>query len=140
MSLPSEVEVIRALAEFRHALRGFLAASEEVSESAGVRPLQYQAMLAICAWPGPMSVGDLAAQLLVTHSSAVQLFDRLVAAGLARREPSPQDGRIVLLKLTAEGDRLLVALAERHLRVMQAREPELSASLRRLSVIERSSP
>lgn len=136
MPVASDLEVIRALAEFRCALRGFLAASEEVSKSAGVTPLQYQAILAICAWPGPISVGDLAAQLLVTHSSAVQLFDRLVVAGLARREPSPEDGRVALLKLTPEGDRVLIELARRHLEVMQRRERELSTALRRLNGIE----
>jgi DNA-binding MarR family transcriptional regulator len=130
------MEAVRALADFRHVLRGFLAASEDVSKSAGVPPLQYQAMLAICAWPGPISIGDLAAQLLMTHSSAVQLFDRLAASGLASREPSPDDGRVVLLRLTEQGDELLMDLAEHHLRVMQSRERELSTSLRRLAAFQ----
>jgi DNA-binding MarR family transcriptional regulator len=136
MPVDRDIQVIRALAEFRYSLRDFLAASEEVSKSAGVTSLQYQAILAICAWSGPISVGDLAAQLLVRHSSALQLFDRLAAAGLARREPSPQDGRVALLKLTAEGDRVLIELAGRHLKVMQSRRRELSAALRRLGQIE----
>lgn len=136
MHSDSDIELIRALAEFRYTLRGFLAASEAVSKSAGLMPLHYQAMLVICAWPGPIAMRELAEQLLMTHSAAVQLFDRLVAGGLARREASPDDGRVVLLRLTEKGNDLLLSLAGRHLREMQSRERDLSRSLRRLTAIK----
>jgi|SRR5579859_1360262 len=121
------------LASFRHALRRFLAASEAISREAGVTQQQYQAMLAIAAWPGgAMSIKDLSEDLLLTHHAAVQLVDRLAKAGLAQRMPSSFDRRSVELSLTAEGTALLESLASLHLAEMLRREPALSTSLRRL--------
>lgn len=121
------------LASFRHALRRFLAASETISRNAGVTQQQYQAMLAIAAWPGgAMSVKDLSEDLLLTHHAAVQLVDRLAKAGLARRAPSSIDRRSVELSLTEDGAALLEDLASLHLAEMLRREPALSTSLRRL--------
>jgi DNA-binding MarR family transcriptional regulator len=123
----------RALAGFRSALRRFLAASEAISKAAGITQQQYQAMLAIAAWPaGAMSMKDLAEELLLTHHAAVQLVDRLAKAGFARRSPSPTDRRSVELSLTSEGADLLERLAALHLEEMLKRKPALSASLRRL--------
>ena len=127
----------RALAGFRHALRRFLAASEAISKAAGVTQQQYQAILAIAAWPGgAMSMKDLADELLLTHHAAVQLVDRLAKAGLARREPSRIDRRSVELSLTQEGVALLDELATQHLAEMLKRKPALSASLRRLRPLD----
>lgn len=131
----------RALAGFRHALRRFLAASEAISKAAGVTQQQYQAMLAIAAWPkagaaGAMSMKDLAEELLLTHHAAVQLVDRLAKAGLARRAPSSIDRRSVELGLTDEGVALLDRLATQHLAEMLKRKPALSASLRRLRPLD----
>jgi DNA-binding MarR family transcriptional regulator len=121
------------LASFRHALRRFLAASETISRNAGVTQQQYQAMLAIAAWPdGAMSVKDLSEELLLTHHAAVQLVDRLAKAGLAQRSPSSVDRRSVELSLTESGSALLDDLASLHLAEMLRREPALSTSLRRL--------
>ena len=73
-----EPDLFLPLANFRHAMRRFLAASETISRDAGVTQQQYQAMLAIAAWPGgAMSVKDLSEELLLTHHAAVQLVDRL---------------------------------------------------------------
>ncbi|MFI4963754.1 MAG: MarR family winged helix-turn-helix transcriptional regulator [Caulobacterales bacterium] len=124
------------LAGFRHALRRFLAASEAISRRAGVTQQQYQAMLAIAAWPdGAMSIKDLAEDLLLTHHAAVQLVDRLAKAELAQRTPSTRDRRSVGLTLTPHGAALLERLAELHLQEMLKRKPALSASLRRLRPI-----
>ncbi|QUD88347.1 MarR family winged helix-turn-helix transcriptional regulator [Phenylobacterium montanum] len=121
------------LAAFRFALRQFVAASEQINREAGTTQQQYQAMLAIKAWPGEaMSMKDLADQLLLTHHAAVQLVDRLAKAGLAVRQPSLEDRRSVRLTLTPEGDRLFAELAEKHLEAMLRQEPSLSRSLERL--------
>lgn len=121
------------LASFRHALRRFLAASEAISRSAGITQQQYQAILAIAAWPGDvMTMKDLADDLLLTHHAAVQLVDRLAKAGLAQRTTSSVDRRSVELTLTAAGAVLLERLATLHQAEMLRREPALSASLRHL--------
>jgi DNA-binding MarR family transcriptional regulator len=128
-----DAECFESLAGFRSSLRRFLAASEIISRAAGVTPQQYQAMLAIKTRPGEtMAMKELAEQLLLTHHAAVQMMDRLSKAGLASREASTEDRRLVLLKLTAKGEQLLDQLAEKHIEVILRQEPALSASLRNL--------
>ncbi len=128
-----DAECFESLAGFRSSLRRFLAASEVISRSAGVTPQQYQAMLAIKTRPGAtMAMKELAEQLLLTHHAAVQMMDRLSKAGLATREASTADRRLVLLTLTTKGEELLDRLAEQHIDVILRQEPALSASLRNL--------
>jgi DNA-binding MarR family transcriptional regulator len=124
---------LEGLAGFRLALRRFLNVSEQISRAAGVTPQQYQAMLAIKTGSDrPMSVKDLAEQLLLKHHAAVQLVDRLAKAGLALRQRSAEDRRSVLVKLTPRGEELLDDLAGQHLNEMLRQEPLLAASLRKL--------
>src|SRR3954454_1938303 len=86
------------LAEFRYALRQFLAFSEAATREVGVTPSQYQAMLVIKSSSAPaISIGELAGQMLLQHHGAVQLVDRLARIGLVRRRPSSTDRRSVLL-------------------------------------------
>ena len=126
-------EHYQGLAGFRYALRQFIAASENINRGAGITQQQYQAMLAIKTWPyETMSVKDLADQLLLTHHAAVQLVNRLAKSDLAQREPSREDRRSVLLRLTPKGSALLDRLAMAHLGEVRRQEPTLTASLRRL--------
>ena len=126
-------EQYEGLAAFRAMLRRFLLFSEAAAREAGVKPQQYQAMLAIKAWPGQsMPIKDLADQLHLRHNGAVQLADRLAKAGYAARSPSPSDGRSVLLRLTDEGEALLADLAARHLDELLRCEPLLAESVGRL--------
>jgi DNA-binding MarR family transcriptional regulator len=128
----------KGLAGIRVALRRFVAASEALSRAAGVTQQQYQAMLAIKTWPtDAMQMKDLADQLLLTHHAAVQLVDRLSKLELAEREPSIEDRRSVIVKLTPQGERLLDDLAAQHLDEMLRHEPLLTESLRRLRRIKR---
>ena len=128
-----DAECFESLAGFRASLRRFLAASEVISRAAGVTPQQYQAMLAIKTRPGAtMAMKELAEQLLLTHHAAVQMMDRLARAGLATREASTADRRLVLLTLTPKGEDLLDRLAEQHIQVIMRQEAAISASLRQL--------
>jgi len=106
----------RALAEFRHALRQFLAFSEEAAAKAGLTPAQHQALLAIKGMPaeGQVSVGELAQWLGVRHHSCVGLVERLVALGLIAKQADPADRRRVFLQLTAKAERKLAALSAAH--------------------------
>jgi DNA-binding MarR family transcriptional regulator len=132
-SLKPEIDfdLMRGLADFRRAMRAFLAASEMISRSGGVTAVQYQAMVAICAWEGSMAVRDLAQELRLTHSAAVQLIGRLVSSGVVRRSPG-FDRRLVLVALTEAGHDLLASLAEAHLHALLLSEPQMTRSLRRL--------
>ena len=131
--MTADRERLAGLSGFRYALRRFLAASEVINHKAGITQPQYQAMLAIAAWENDaMAMKDLADELLLTHHAAVQLVDRLAAAGLAERTPSPDDRRSVRLRLTARGGALLDELAAFHLDEILRQEPLLSRSLKRL--------
>lgn len=117
----------RALANFRYALRAFLAFSEAASSRSGVTPQQYQALLVIKASPkGPVTVRHLADQMFLKHNNAVQLVDRLVDARLVRREPSKDDRRAVSLTLTRKGEEKIAHLAAIHFRELAARQEELT--------------
>lgn len=101
------------LASFRHALRSFLRSSETAATQKGLSSQQYQAMLILRGWQEarPVSINDLARQLLVRHNSAVGLVDRLVNEGLVLRQPSTVDRRKVELRLSSRGRQVLTKLA-----------------------------
>ena len=121
------------LASFRFALRGFLRFSEAAAEKVGLTAQHYQALLAVCARGDRVTINDLAEQLLIRHNSAVGLVDRLSTQGLVAREPSPQDGRKVYLRLTAKGDRVLQKLAEVHREELRRIGPQLEALLQQIT-------
>jgi DNA-binding MarR family transcriptional regulator len=58
---------------------------------------------------GPQRLTDLAAREGVTQPAMTQLITRLEEAGLARREASPADGRVVLVAITEAGRETLSA-------------------------------
>jgi DNA-binding MarR family transcriptional regulator len=122
------------LASFRYALRRFLRFSEAAAEKVGLTAQHYQALLAVCATPGGrITINDLAQQLLIRHNSAVGLVDRLSDQGLVAREPSPEDGRKVHLRLTAKGDRILEKLAEVHREELRRIGPQLEGLLHEIT-------
>jgi DNA-binding MarR family transcriptional regulator len=104
------------LASFRYALRGFLHFSEAAAAREGLTSQHYQAMLILRGWPDeqPVSIADLAHQLLIKHNSAVGLVDRLATEGLVVREPSKVDRRKVDLRLSPRGRQVLARLAASH--------------------------
>ena len=125
-----DAECFERLAGFRYALRRFLATAEAISKSAGVTQPQYQAMLAIKAWPAEvMTMKDLADQLFLTHNAAVQLVNRLARADLVERVPSRTDGRSVTLRLTAAGEALVQRLAVLHQQALLGQGREIAKSL-----------
>ena len=63
---------------------------------------QYRALV-VLASRGPQRVGDLAAVLEVTPSTAGRMCDRLVRKGLVRRHRARADRRAVQVSVTAAG-------------------------------------
>lgn len=113
---PSE-EDLAALAQFRYALRRFLAFSEQVSAEHGVTMQWYQALLVVRTYRGAkhISVGELAEQLMIRDHSAAELVSRLAQAKLVRRKTDPRDRRRSLVVITRVGERRLLELAALHL-------------------------
>lgn len=133
-SAPLDAAEYQQLASFRYALRSFLRFSEAAAEEVGLTAQHYQALLAVCAAAdGHVTINDLARQLLIRHNSAVGLVDRLAAQALITREPSPQDGRKVYLRLSAKGDRVLQKLAEVHREELRRIGPQLEALLQEIT-------
>ena len=61
------------------------------------------ALVSLAEWADGRSVEVLAGAMRVSHSRAVRVVDRLEAAGLARREADPSDGRRALVWLEPAG-------------------------------------
>ncbi|MFF1635208.1 MarR family winged helix-turn-helix transcriptional regulator [Leifsonia sp. NPDC058248] len=76
----------------------------------GLSCVQADALMAL-ARIQPVRLKELAAVLVAESGHPSRLLARLEERGLVRRDPSPTDGRAVLLSLTADGERL-AALAE----------------------------
>lgn len=113
---PTEGELV-ALANFRFALRKFLAFSEAAAAGVGLTMQWYQALLVIRTYQGGdhISVGELADQLMIRDHSAAELVSRLVDAKLVRRKTDPSDRRRSLIVMTSAGNRRLDRLALVHL-------------------------
>ncbi|MBV9093673.1 MAG: winged helix-turn-helix transcriptional regulator [Streptosporangiaceae bacterium] len=116
MTQLSEQDFERLL-EFRVTLRRFQRWSEDQAQAAGLTHVQHQLLVAIKGHPGgrPPSIGDLAASLLLRPHSTVELVDRAEAAGLVERVPDTDDGRVVRVRLTSAGDRVVQQLSRAHL-------------------------
>ncbi len=65
------------------------------------------------------TVTTIASRLKVTKPSATAAVNRLIAQGYVRKIPSTQDGRVHILDLTAEGEKL-AKLKEKAVREYQA--------------------
>jgi DNA-binding MarR family transcriptional regulator len=123
-----------ALAGFRYELRKFMAFSRRAAETAGLKPQQYQALLAIKAYAGPEAISpkELAENLFIGLSTAVELVDRLEASGLVRREPSVRDRRRTLLRLTPRSEQALASLAAVHRDELREQVPAMISLLSRI--------
>ena len=105
------------LLEFRVTLRRFQRWSEDQARAEGLTHVQHQLLVAVKGHRGdlPPTVGDLAGYLLLRPHSMVELIDRAEAAGLVARTPDGADGRVVRVRLTSEGERILQKLTRAHL-------------------------
>jgi DNA-binding MarR family transcriptional regulator len=114
-------ESYEALADFRYALRVFLAFSEQAAGTAGLSPQQYQAMLAIKGARDRTDLGirEIADRLMIRHHTAVELVDRLAKNGFVTRVKDENDARRVLVRLTPKAERTMDGLAAAHLRELK---------------------
>ena len=99
----------RALAEFRYQIRRYLAFGDEAAEAAGLRPRQYQLLLALKGLPDgtEATITNLAERLGIRHHSTVELVDRLERRGLVERERSDVHRSFVFVRITKTGEAML---------------------------------
>ena len=102
-----------AVAEFRAALRRFLRSSELIAPSCGLTPQRYLLLLMIKGAPDRSertTVTELSRRLYLAQNTVTELVARSADAGLIVRERSPDDARVMYLRLTAEGERRLARM------------------------------
>lgn len=105
-----EAELVRAAA-FRTELRRFLRRTEAVAAGAGLTSQRYDLLLMIRsagAGASELRVTELCERLQLRQTAVTELVKRTEDAGLIERRPSSEDGRVWLLRLTAEGERRLM--------------------------------
>jgi DNA-binding MarR family transcriptional regulator len=126
-----DVAHLRKLAEFRFQLRRFLHVSQAAAERLGLHNQQYQMLQCIGGMPDgmPPTIANVARRMLLKHNSTVELVDRTIDQGLLCRISDEADHRRVLLRVTPQGERILVELAEFHTRELEQSGPELVRSL-----------
>ena len=107
---PTEFEQAAA---FRASLRRFHRISEEAARRAGLTPRRHLLLLMIKGAPGGTqrsTVSELCERLQLAQSTVTELVQRAEEAGLVRRAPAQDDGRIAYLTLTPEGERRLTSV------------------------------
>jgi DNA-binding MarR family transcriptional regulator len=77
----------------------------------------------LCAAMRPTAIGDLADQLRCDRSNVSRLVDRAASRGLVHRRGEQADGRVTVIELTAEGQRL----AERFIKTLESQLQPLLA-------------
>jgi DNA-binding MarR family transcriptional regulator len=86
-------------AEFRAMSRTVLAGFE-------ITPLQYHALIFLSREDG-LTMGDLCDKLLLAASTVTDLVDRIEAGGYVTRDRCASDRRVVRIRLTAAGLRVV---------------------------------
>lgn len=109
----AEGQAVQAFLLAARALVGVAARSLVVLEGRVSIP-QFR-LLVVLAEHGTLQSAVAAAKLGVNPSSVTRLADRLVAAKLIRREPSPTSRSVVCLTLTPSGKRLVAKVMKRRL-------------------------
>ena len=124
-----------SLAELRYQIRCFLSFSEQAARAAGLEPRQHQLMLSLKGLPKDArpTIGEVAERLQIQHHSAVELVNRLAAAGYVRRKRAGagEDQREVLLALTPKSEKVLRELSLHHRAELRSAGPTLVKALRR---------
>jgi DNA-binding MarR family transcriptional regulator len=101
---------IAAAAELRTGLRRFLRRTEEAASAYRLTPQRYDLLLQVQAASeiGDVTIGQLAERLALRQPAVSELVKRAEQAGLVERRGDSEDGRVVRLRLTAEGSRRLL--------------------------------
>lgn len=109
-------DLLARLADLRLTLLRFERASDAIVRRCGITPRQHLLLLTLEGrHEGTASIGTLSDDLGLAQSTVTELADRSEAKGIVRRVSSRRDGRVVLVRTTDEGRRLLaLALAQLH--------------------------
>jgi DNA-binding MarR family transcriptional regulator len=105
-------------------------------EATGISAARLSA-LSVLVFAGPLSLGNLAESEQVTSPTMSRIVDGLESAGLARREHDADDRRVVSVRATPRGVRVLHQARRRRVRRLTERFAHFSR--RELNVLEEAS-
>jgi DNA-binding MarR family transcriptional regulator len=127
-----------ALAEIRYRIRSFLTFSEAAARGVGLEPKQHQLLLALRGLDADEAptVGRVAQRLQIQPNSAVELVRRCVENGLLEKRADTGDRRVVHLRITRRGEKLLERLTQAHLTELRSMAPALTRMMSRLAAAE----
>jgi DNA-binding MarR family transcriptional regulator len=104
--MANDTKMIEVLQQFRVLLRSIKRHYQWVERRSGLAGAQLWALSEIAARPG-LKVSDLARQLALHQSTASNLVNRLCALGLVAKARVSKDQRVVRLRPTDKGRRVL---------------------------------
>lgn len=99
MNTSNEASKSLSPAAYRRYLAALTLFHQAAADSVGLSGTDYQASN-LLDLDGPMTSGELARRLGLSLAAASRLVDRLIDAGIARREPDPADRRRVVVQHT----------------------------------------
>jgi MarR family 2-MHQ and catechol resistance regulon transcriptional repressor len=88
------------------------------------------AVMEVLLHKGPLPVNVIGRKVLLTSGSITTAVDRLEGKGLVERRTDPGDRRARIVRLTADGKRLIAAIFAEHERDMERAASALSRSER----------
>ena len=89
----------------------------ELRDEHGLSLADYDVLLRLARAPGrTLKMTELARRVMMSPSGVTRVVDRLVQAGLIRRDRIDDDARVMLANLTARGREALRQAARTHLR------------------------
>jgi len=94
------------------ALRATTVVDRALGEAVGLGDADRAALVSLLNYAGGESIDTLRRGLRLSQPGAAHAVKRLARLGLAERHPSPDDGRVTLMRLTAEGERRARALLD----------------------------
>ncbi len=129
------------LADAEHFHRVLLGAStffekahQDFLDGVGLTPSQFYLLRTIGASPNRALSPKELQRSFVRRRNLTETVDRVVRAGLATREPNPNDGRSVLIVLTADGETILATAVDTYHVALQkllspAKDPARAATV-----------
>jgi DNA-binding MarR family transcriptional regulator len=105
--LPVDYMAISVLANIIRAAQAFRARMERtVLHDFALSWGSFSTLFIVWVW-GPIETRDIAKSQSVTRATVTSIVDSLEARGLCQRQQSSEDRRLVLVKLTAQGETLI---------------------------------
>ncbi|MBZ4488448.1 MarR family winged helix-turn-helix transcriptional regulator [Microbacterium sp. cx-55] len=91
-----------------------------LEENYGISHSTFELLLLVGrAGAGGIPIRDIAQGRVVTSGGATRLVQRAVTDGLVERRPSPDDARVQLVTLTAQGTQTVLRASEAHVENIQ---------------------